>query len=359
MHRIRAFPIAMLIIFTITAVSPVYASGEDVKRQYEQVLNQEMSIMSSLEELEKDMQETEAEVEALERKIQNLESKIVTTENEINKIQKDLDKQTEKLGNKLVAIYEMGDLSYLEVLLTSENFKDFLSRFDYLNYVIQEDQETVAHIASQKEKLSSQKRKLESQKRQLAETKEKCDQKQAVLNQQASSKQRLFSNVLAERQQYEQVLMEMEGGSNYVARMLRGYCSSRQLGTGIFRWPTPGYNAITSPYGMRHHPVVQNYKLHTGIDIGAPAGAMIVAADSGVVVHSGWMGAYGNAVLIDHGNGLATLYAHQSSTLVPRGGKVVKGQPIGRVGSTGWSTGPHLHFEVRVNGNPVNPAGFL
>jgi len=132
-----------------------------------------------------------------------------------------------------------------------------------------------------------------------------------------------------------------------------------QLGTGVYTWPTPGYKVITSPYGMRYHPILGIRKMHTGVDIGAPMGATIVAADGGKIIHAGWMGGYGQVLVVDHGNGMSTLYAHLSSFIAGNGASVTKGQPIGRVGTTGWSTGPHLHFEVRENGSPVDPMSYI
>jgi murein DD-endopeptidase MepM/ murein hydrolase activator NlpD len=143
------------------------------------------------------------------------------------------------------------------------------------------------------------------------------------------------------------------------AMILRLQGKGGSIGTGTYTWPAPGYRNITSSYGMRYHPILKVNKLHTGIDIGAPSGAKIVAADSGTVIYSGWLGAYGNAIIIDHGAGISTLYGHQSARLVSVGAKVTKGQTIGKVGSTGWSTGPHLHFEVRKNGNPINPRSYV
>jgi murein DD-endopeptidase MepM/ murein hydrolase activator NlpD len=128
-------------------------------------------------------------------------------------------------------------------------------------------------------------------------------------------------------------------------------------GTGTFIWPTAG--PITSYYGLRLHPILGTYRMHYGLDIGAPYGQSIYAADSGVVIFANWMGGYGLTLIIDHGDGLSTLYAHTSDILVNVGDAVNQGQVVAKVGSTGYSTGPHLHFEVRVNGEPQNPLNYL
>lgn len=128
---------------------------------------------------------------------------------------------------------------------------------------------------------------------------------------------------------------------------------------GALAWPVPGYTSITSKYGMRIHPISGVYKLHTGVDIGADPGAYFVAANDGVVVKSVYNASYGNMVVIDHGGGLATLYAHGQQRLVEEGETVKRGQPVLVVGSTGISTGPHAHFEVRVNGSWVDPLDYI
>jgi murein DD-endopeptidase MepM/ murein hydrolase activator NlpD len=122
-------------------------------------------------------------------------------------------------------------------------------------------------------------------------------------------------------------------------------------------WPVSG--PIVSPYGYRIHPILGYRKLHTGIDFAVGYGTPIRAADSGMVIYATWMSGYGNVIIIDHGRGISTLYAHQSSLAAGSGALVSRGQVVGYVGSTGFSTGPHLHFEVRVNGDPVDPMGYL
>ena len=131
----------------------------------------------------------------------------------------------------------------------------------------------------------------------------------------------------------------------------------RVRGTGRYLWPADG--SPSSPFGYRVHPIFGTLRFHSGLDIAAGGGAPIRAADSGTVIHSGWYGGYGNCLIIDHGGGYSTLYAHCSALYVSYGQAVRQGQTVAAVGSTGYSTGPHLHFEVRINGNPVDPRGFL
>ncbi|MBE3035267.1 MAG: M23 family metallopeptidase [Actinobacteria bacterium] len=153
-------------------------------------------------------------------------------------------------------------------------------------------------------------------------------------------------------QQESQLLAE----SNALSAVING-SSGSGVGTGDMMWPVNG--PIMSPFGYRIHPILGYRKLHTGIDFGVGYGTPIHASDSGTVIYATWMSGYGNVIIIDHGRGISTLYAHQSSLAVGNGARVSRGQVVGYVGSTGFSTGPHLHFEVRVNGNPVDPMGYL
>ena len=374
-HRITA--IFMTLLFFMTIIMPVYADEitdkqqklQDVSRQINaqnQKLNtvkkKEKSIMVQVQSLEMNMQKTQTDIKTLSDRVDFLQSNLGVTRDEIKILEAELEKQSDILNQRLVFIYEEGDISYLEVLLASEDMKDFLTRYDLLNRILQQDQDLLTSIQEKKKALDFKKASLEGQKQELEVNKQSQQEKQQQLDAQIDDKKVILSDVQKEKKAYQQALNEMEKNSQQLAAMISQMQSKgnpSKVGTGTYSWPTPGYTAITSGYGMRHHPVLKVNKLHTGMDIGVPYGVPIHAADSGTVIFSGWMGAYGQAVVIDHGGGLSTLYAHQSTLLVSKGTAVSKGQVIGKVGSTGWSTGAHLHFEVRVNGTPVNPHSYV
>jgi len=366
--------LAILSIFMLGIIFPAYADQkqqqlQEVNRQIQQqkanlnsTKKKETDIMSQLNNIEKSMSQTQNEIDATNDRIAYLEHNIQTTQKNIDKQQKDLDEQTETLGDRLVEIYETGDTSYLEVLLSAEDLKDFITRYDMLGSIVEQDVDLIKTINKQKKELALKKSELEVKQRELVSVRESQESQKATLAAQKGEKQEVLGSVQKEKSQYAKALAALEQSSREIEAMIRreqGGGGGPALGSGTYTWPAPGYSTITSSYGMRYHPILKVRKLHSGMDIGAPSGANIVAADAGKVIYSGWMTGYGNTVVIDHGAGKSTLYGHQSRILVSNGQTVSKGQIIGKVGSTGWSTGAHLHFEVRVNGSPVNPAGYL
>lgn len=374
-QRITAISVALL--FFMTIILPVYADEiSDKKQQLEEVsrkineqsqkLNtvksKEKSIMGEVQNLEIDMQKTQSELEYISGRVDYLQSSLAITRDEIGILEADLEKQNEALNQRLVFIYEEGDVSYLEVLLGAEDMQDFLTRYDLLNRILQQDRELIAAVQTKKDALGAKKDALEDQKLELEDNKQNQKKKQQVLDEKIDAKKDILKDVQKEKKAYEKALAELEASSRQLEAMIQQMQSKGdpdKVGTGALSWPVPGYKNITSDYGMRYHPILKVNKLHTGIDVGVPSGVNILAADSGTVIYSGWMGGYGQVIVIDHGSGISTLYAHQSTLLVGNGKTVNKGDVIGKVGSTGWSTGPHLHFEVRVNGTPVNPHSYI
>lgn len=320
----------------------------------------ETGIVNEISRLEKDINKLEKEIASLEGQLGVVSRRIETTQDEITEAEAHLAERMDVLGERLVVMYEVGDISYLEVLLSATDFADFLSRWELLKEIVNQDQELISKINEERRQLEEKKKQLEANKKQLEEAQQTRKEKEKQLELKNKERQAALKEVQNDRKLYEQALRELEQASKEIELMIqRMQSGGSYMGTGTFTWPAPGYTRITSQYGMRYHPILKQNKLHTGMDIGAPSGAKVVAADDGKVITATYNSAYGNMIIIDHGGGISTLYAHMSRFAVSQGAMVKKGQTIGYVGSTGWSTGPHLHFEVRKNGTPVNPKSYL
>ena len=375
MRRQRAFLVLIAILMMTVMILPVNADQlsdqqklldslnkrlDATQKNLNQASRAEKTILGEVQGIEESAEQTQQDIDALTSKIARLQSRIATLNKEIKVHQDELDKQVAILGERLVVIYEQGDTSYLEVLLGSTDIKDLITRMDMLSAIIGQDKELIDDINLRKRDLDNKKADLDVQQRELESARVTLVEKKKKLAEQLKLKKETLSSVQQEKAKYAQAMQELERASAEAeAMILKLQGKGGSIGTGTYTWPTPGYRNITSNYGMRYHPILKVNKLHTGIDIGAPSGAKIVAADSGSVIYSGWLGAYGNTIIIDHGAGISTLYGHQSARLVGVGAKVSKGQTIGKVGSTGWSTGAHLHFEVRKKGNPINPRSYI
>jgi murein DD-endopeptidase MepM/ murein hydrolase activator NlpD len=372
----KLLALLVVLIFIMGAILPVYADeleehqrqlqevGKDISQtrsKIDRVKKQERSIMGEILTLEKSIVANEMQLESTVDRIAYLEENITKLEEDIEDAQNELEDKTNLLSDRLVALYEQGDISYLEVLLSATDIKDFLTRYDMVNAIVEQDVDLIETIEKQKHDLETKKSDLSVKQNELKQSYSDQISIKETLDVQKSQKKDLLSNVQQEKNAYLRALEELEQTSRELEVMIRRMQggSTTQLGTGTYTWPAPGYSSITSAYGMRYHPILKVRKMHTGVDIGAPGGASVVAADGGKVIHCGLMGGYGQVIVVDHGNGISTLYAHLSAYAVSNGTSVTKGQTIGRVGSTGWSTGPHLHFEVRINGSYTDPMPYI
>ncbi|NLC06985.1 MAG: peptidoglycan DD-metalloendopeptidase family protein [Syntrophomonadaceae bacterium] len=331
------------------------------QKQLEEAKKEQKTVVQQINVLEADIDKTEAEIQYLNKKLQVLDSQIQVAKKELERAQAAMEERCAILAQRLKSIYQNGEVSYLEVLLDSTSFADFLSRFDLLQKIADQDVVLIKEIEKEQQIINTRKIELETAYLQVESVKEEAKQKQAYLKQQTAEKEKALKEIEQDKAAVERALNQLEQDSKRLERIIRDLqaksSSDKPAPTGKLLRPISG--AITSDYGMRIHPILKEKRMHTGIDLRGAKGTPIKAAESGTVIFTGWMGAYGQVVIIDHGGGLSTMYAHQSSILVTNGQKVARGEIIGKVGSTGWSTGPHLHFEVRKNGTPVNPHDYL
>lgn len=293
------------------------------------------------------------------------QNQVAKTQQELDQKQKELEDRQIALGKRARGIYESGQISHLELLFQSSDLSDFITRMEYFSKLVDNDRQLLADIESQKVQLAQKKSELQEKRDQAAELEAQAALVSADLDKKKSQqKDALDQNLIAQKAAFDEI-DRLEAESKALIEKIRkmqatqaGKGPSKGNGT-VSTWPVPGYYQITSPYGWRNHPITKKRSMHTGTDVAAPTGTKLHAAGAGVVIMAGWNTAYGNMTIIDHGSGISTLYGHQSRLDVSEGQSVDADQVIGAVGSTGWSTGAHLHFEVRVGGNPTDPLQYF
>lgn len=371
------FIILAIIIFSCSILSYSYAENvTDLQTRQEELQNELNSANDELEGVQTELSENLEQVQKLDEKIQNsqtelaeLDSKIDGLLFQINEVESKLkvseeqyNKKKELLEERLVQIYKSGDIQYLEVILSSRSISEFLSNYFLITELVNYDTELLDSIKEKKDEIESEKNKLDRTREQYATMKQNQTRTAKILENTKSVRENYISKLSDEEKQLQAQIDEYnrqyeEVNSEILSIALQGI-DTKYIG-GELAWPVPGYTRISSKYGMRLHPILHVNKLHSGLDIGAPMGANFIAANDGIVVKAGMTSGYGNMVMIDHGGGISTLYAHGSEILVQAGQIVKRGDVILKVGSTGMSTGPHAHFEVRINGQTTDPLPYV
>lgn len=333
---------------------------EDQEKRLKESAQKEKSVLREIQRIEHDLEKTEAELRDISIRLEVAEQDVEQATLELQQAEQELEYRTELMLRRVRALYEHGSIGYVEVLLSSTSFADFLGRFDLLRSIVTKDVELFRQVEELRAVCISQEELLTQRRDEIAGLKALTETKKKQIEAQVASRERLLEATQRERDQYARALDELEKVSEDLIKQIQDLQAKlrRQRPANLkMVWPTPG--KITSYFGPRYHPILKQNRMHTGIDIAAKTGQAVTAAEAGVVILSGSLGGYGLTIIVDHGGGISTLYAHNSQVLVANGSEVMKGQLIARAGSTGLSTGPHLHFEVRVDGSPVNPLGWL
>jgi murein DD-endopeptidase MepM/ murein hydrolase activator NlpD len=331
----------------------------------------------------------QTEVNKLDAQIDRLNDRIAVTQTDLERTQirlafierelqatlSKLDKRTDAFTERAVAAYMAGPNAYLEGLVSSTTFNELTDRLSYYEAALDADSELVEDIELLRDETQIKRGVVEEKEAEIAQKKLKLEQDKsavaAVRTERATKlayqtsileqKESALGKVLASKREQERIVAQLEADASEIQQLLAarqaGYSGPLPTGGGQLLWPASG--PVTSGYGYRTHPIFGDGRMHTGIDIGASYGAPVISADAGTVAYVGAMSGYGNVVVIDHGGGLATTYNHLSAFGVSSGQSVGRGVYIANVGCTGYCTGPHLHFEVRINGSPVDPLGYL
>lgn len=321
------------------------------------------SVSERLRQIQEELRVATAEYKEVKGQLDSVEDKISDNTELLQKTEADLKVKNKKLQQRVRDIYINGQISYVDVLFGAKDFADLMTRMDVLKRIIKHDYDLIMKVREEKATVENTRAQLEKDKAEAEVLVADAQAKKAKVEDKESEQQVLLDQAIYDRDTSERMYEEIMAASQEVANMIRrshmssaGY-SGAPAGAGGMIWPISG--PITSEFGWRTHPIFGTARFHSGLDIGGDYGMPIYAAASGTVIYAGWISGYGNAVIIDHGGGVTTLYGHNDSLNVSEGENVAQGQVIAMCGSTGNSTGPHCHFEVRENGEPVSPYGYL
>lgn len=339
----------------------VQAQMQEMQQRKEQARQKADAASADLQEVVGDLNELQAQANALEKKSNTLQAQINDNQAKLEQKKADVARRMQIYRTRLRDIYINGQVNYLDVLLGAKDFSDFSSRMYLLQKIISSDLAMLDQLKKDAAEIKSRQDQLDAQMKEIQTTQKALNDKKAKVQKLREQRAQVLYKAQEEEQQSQSEYERLLALSENIASMLRNMESSSSApsagGTGRFMWPCNG--EITSYYGWRTHPIFGTTKYHSGMDIAVDYGTPIHAADSGTVIYSGWLGGYGNCVMIDHGGGLVSLYAHNQSLNVGEGQFVNKGTVVAYAGSTGYSTGPHCHFEVRMHGEVTEPLNYL
>ena len=343
---------------------------EEAKEKIEEVKKTEKQYINEVNQVEDQLLGALSELDGLNQKLADAKSEVdkatielVLKEEELKRIEDELEGKVKILNDRVTAIYKNGSGNIMEILLKAQNFLDFISKLKLMNIFAEKDTENILSIKEKRDATIGIKKSIIDLREEQKEYKSKVEKLVTQAEQKANEvegiyneKKSLLSKTTANKNALIQMEKQLEIQEAEVTRILESY-KYGSAPSGKFAWPVAG--RMISGFGNRYHPIFGYNRFHSGIDLAAPYGTLVKAADGGQVVQAGYFGGYGYSIMLYHGGGFATWYAHLSSINVSMGQFVQRGQVIGLVGSTGWTTGPHLHFEVRINGGPQNPFAYL
>ena len=342
----------------------------DVEKVKKSLVKSKNSLAEYVKDLDEQVAVVQGRIDTLTGQITEKEAQITETKAELEDAQETADTHYDAMKVRIQTLYEQGELYYVEVLAASGSFGDFLNKLDYINQLSAYDNNKMNEYKEIVRYVTVCKEKLEAEEEVLVATKEAAQQEEAALEEliaekekeitayekDIANKEKLIREYEAEIAEQTAIIEELEKAVEQAKRDLR---NQRVYDGGKFCWPAPDYTRISDNYGYRIHPITGKKQFHTGVDMASPGGSRILAAYDGDIIQAAYNATMGNYIMIDHGDGIYTIYMHAQKLLVKQGDVVSRGQKIATVGSTGRSTGNHLHFSVRVNGSYVSPWDYI
>jgi len=382
MRKKIALFLAILLVFIPVSASSLSDKKNELSSTEQHIKDKETQVT----EKQKAKAAIEAEIKAVDLEIVDIQNNIKELGNQLEEKKAQIEESEQKLDlantkkdeqydatkARMVQMYKNQKIGYMQVIFSSNSFWDAINRMEYIRRISQKDNNILDEYQAQIEEIEVQKKKIESEKNELDLLQKSAYAKNEELVSVRSKKETAMDRLAEEEgklkseiESLEQISEELKDEINELTRKLAQQASSSgskapaQYVGGTFMWPVPGYYRISSDYVNRTSPIFGSAEFHTGIDIPASYGEDVVAAADGVIITSGWVRGYGNTIMISHGSGIVTLYGHNSSLVVSNGQSVKKGQVVAKIGSTGYSTGNHCHFEVRINGDHTSPWPYL
>lgn len=380
-NTVIPFVLIFTFLFSLTFSGSYYSfdakgnEAADLQNELNNISQQQQQYKEKIEESKKDIEAKEEEKENLDNylnatkkkidvyneMIDNLNGELSSLETELASAEEELDAQIELYKKRIRSSYMEGEVSFLDVLFDSGTVSEFLIRFDSQKRIAENDRKIMENMEETKKKISVSISSIENKKKQQISLKANLQSEQKNYEAELSRAENAISELENDVEAYTKKLEKIEQDEERIRNEIKQLTNNNtEYVGGEFTWPLPGYTRISSPFGMRWHPVIGGNRFHNGIDLPAPKGTKIVAANDGTVIKKQYSSSWGNHVIIDHGGGKVTLYAHASAFAnISVGQKVSKGQTIAYVGTTGWSTGNHLHFSIIINGEYVNPTSYF
>lgn len=332
---------------------------KEYRQQAEALKNQKDNLQAEIDLLDLEIDALKLEIDNYELQKQELTMQIAQTEQEIKQLNEEIDLNNEILEDRLRTMYKNGTSGYLEVILKADDLMDALTRIDMIQLIVQSDVELLKTIEAQKKQVEELNVSLKNQRDEVISVQNSVIAKKQEVDKALAEKEQRVAALEKDINKISQLRAAQEALSAKIEKDIIAAQRAVEYAGGEMAWPVPGHYRITSSFGGRADPITGVWSSHRGTDIGAPYGTTVVAANDGVVIYAGSHWSYGNYLIIDHGGGISTLYAHNTKLLAKYGQEVKRGEAIATVGSTGYSTGPHLHFEVRINGVVTDPMKYL